>query len=129
MVFVIDFPMMVILIIIGLGTFYFLLVLYESYFTRKLRKKYKEDTDLSKNGEKNREKIGRIPYTEVRTRYPPLPTSTSPDREPVTKGFDKLEGRELLQTTSSDDVGKNSNVDGKTSRGIDKFRGIFKRGK
>jgi hypothetical protein len=132
MVVVIDATMFIVLGVFSLIVFYFLLVLHDAWNTRRLRKKYKEENDLSKSGEKNRNKTGRVPFTDIRERYPPLVPATNPtdtDGKPVVEGHDKLEGGELLQTASSDDAGKNSNSNGKAITSIDKFRGIFKRGK
>lgn len=107
--------LLIVLGIIGLGFFYFLLVLGNAISIRRLRKKYKEEQDASKQGEKRRQlEGGRIPaipegITEKeRTRYPPLPT---PNRKPTLEGYDKSKRGELLSTTDAYDVREDRYLD------------------
>lgn len=120
------------LIIFGiffLFIFFFLLVLGQSWKTRRLRKKYREDDDASKQGERRREsgiakargKTGEVSgeFGEVSRRIREIS-----DREPSFERFDKSEGRELLPSTSLDYDGEDGSGSRKTSNSS---RNFFKR--
>lgn len=120
---VVTASLLVVLGIIGLGFFYFLLVLFSSMRTRRLRKKYKEEQDASKQGEKRRKlEGGRIPSIsrgapeKERIRYSSFPTS---NREPTFEGYDKPQRRELLSTTDAYDVREHKDFDRQISRSYD----------
>lgn len=113
---IIDATFLIFFGIVSLCMFFFLLTLFNAWKTRRLRKKYNEEEDLSKVGERHR--------LEEQVRGVREKQRAVDRREPISKGFDKFERGFLLSSADSNADGTNEDSVGETS---DSPRNFFER--